>query len=126
MEFALQNTKFADEWGVLSTICEALEKWNERICALETTYDKTNNLHGNVLRSLELQKTDGLITEHEAKELEHIADHWQKLHLSFSCKVLGCEFSSPDIINSMLELFTAKQISKEFFIEIVLKLFQNV
>ena len=111
----------AEEWDILQDITEGLESWSRRICELETEYNRTSNLHQNIINSLQRQLLDGLISQQDLKELEYVADLWLKLHLSFKCKVLGCEFSDRDVLTYLLELFSLKQISKAFFIEVALR-----
>ena len=117
--------KVADDdsdWDVLLTISEALESWSDRVCNLETLCKRASDFHQTVIEFLQRQVIDGLISPQDVKELEYTADLWQKLHISYNCKVLGCQFSNEDILTYLLELYTLKQISKDFFIRVALKL----
>ena len=110
------------DWEVLSSIVEALESWSDRVCNLETLCKQALDFHQRVNDSLQRQLLDGLISCQDVKELEYTADLWQKLHMSFNCKVLGCQYSSEDILTFLLELYSLKQISKGFFLRVALKL----
>ena len=110
-----------DDCDVLFTISEALESWSRRVCSLEKVFKKTTDFHEKVLASLQHQLVDGLISQQDVNELEYVADLWQKLYITFNCKVLGCEFSTRDLLTYLLELYSLNLISKEFFIEVVLK-----
>ena len=111
-----------DDLNILHSISEALESWCDRICNLDTICKKTLDLHEKVKDSLERQMIDGLISRQDLKELEYTSDLWNKLYISFNCKILGCEFSSRDIITYLLELYSLNQISNSFFIDVAMKL----
>ena len=110
-----------EDWDVLLTISEALESWSDRVCNLETVCRRTSDYNQKVIDSLNRQLLDGLISQGDVKELGYAADIWQKLYISFNCKVLGCEFSTEDVLNHLLELYSLNLISKEFFIKVALK-----
>jgi hypothetical protein len=111
-----------EDVSILYSISEALESWCDRICNLDTICKKTLDLHEKVKDSLERQMIDGLISRQDLKELEYTSDLWQKLYISFNCKILGCEFSSRDIITYLLELYSLNQISSDFFINVAMQL----
>ena len=111
-----------EDWGILQTISDALESWSERVCNLETICKRTSDFHQKVVNCLQGQLIDGLISQQDVKELEYAADLWQKLYITYNCKILGCEFSTRDVLTYLLELYSLKQISQEFFIEVALKL----
>ena len=102
-------------------ISEALESWSQRVCNLETICKQTTDFHEKVTNSLQRQVIDGLLSQQDVKELEYAADFWQKLYVTYNCRVLGCEFSTQDLLTYLLELYSLKQISKQFFIEVTLK-----
>ena len=110
-----------EDWDILQTISEALESWSQRVCNLETICKRTSDFHQKVVNCLQGQMIDGLISQQDVKELEYAADLWQKLYITYNCKVLGCEFSTRDVLTYLLELYSLKQISQEFFIEVALK-----
>ena len=119
---AAQTIKDEADWDILQTISEALEDWSHRVCNLETICKRTSDIHEKVLNCLQGQMIDGLITHQDVKELEYAADLWQKLYITNNCKILGCEFSTQDVLTYLLELYRLKQISNDFFIKVVLKL----
>ena len=110
------------DYDVLLAISEALESWSNRVCNLDTVCRRALDFHQKVVDSLQRQVIDGLLGAQDVKELEYAAGLWQKLHTSYNCKVLGCEFSSEDVLTYLLELYSLKQISKEYFIKVALKL----
>ena len=111
-----------EDRSILQTISEALESWSQRVCNLETICKRTSDFHQKVVNCLQGQLIDGLISQQDVKELEYAADLWQKLYITYNCKILGCEFSTRDVLTYLLELYSLKQISQEFFIEVALKL----
>ena len=117
-----QTIRDEDDWGILQTISDALESWSQRVCNLETICKRTSDFHQKVVNCLQGQLIDGLISQQDVKELEYAADLWQKLYITYNCKILGCEFSTRDVLTYLLELYSLKQISQDFFIEVALKL----
>ena len=91
------------------------------MCNLETIFKRTSNFHEKAVSCLQDQIIEGLISHQNVKELEYVADLWQKLYITYNCKILGCEFSTCDVLTYLLELYSLKQISKQFFIETALK-----
>ena len=78
-----------------------------------------------MLQSLKRQVLDGLITEQDSIELEYTADLWLNLYRTYLCKCVGADFSDRDVLTYLIELYTLKQISKEFFIQVALQLCRN-
>ena len=76
----------------------------------------------NFVYSLEGQVVDGLLKDSDFRELLYIADLWINLYKSFLCRCVGVEFKDRDVLDHLLELFSLKQISKEFFIRVSLQL----
>ena len=116
---ATQTIKDEDQ-DILQTISEALENWSQHVCNLETISKRTSDFHEKAVNCLQDQMIKGLISHQDVKELEYVADLWQKLYITYNCKILGCEFSTCDVLTYLLELYSLKQISKQFFIEVVL------
>ena len=110
-----------EDWGILQTISETSESWSQRVCNLETISKQTSDFYEKAVNCLQDQMIDGLIIHQDVKELEYVADLWQKLYITYNCKILGCEFSTRDVLTYLLELYSLKQISKQFFIEVALK-----
>ena len=115
------KTPKGEDRDILLMISEALENWGQRVCNLETICKQTTDFHEKVINSLQGQVIDGLLSQQDVKELEYAADLWQKLYVTYNCKVLGCEFSTRDLLTYLLELYSLNQISKQFFIEVTLK-----
>ena len=107
---------------VLSDIVIALESWTDRIVDVESRIKKTQDIRKSVLDSLNRQVLDGLISEQYSIELEYTCNLWINLHKSFLLKSAGLEFSDQDVLTYLLELYSVKQISKKFFINVALEL----
>ena len=112
------KTPKGEDPDILLMISEALENWSQRVCNLETICKQTTDFHEKVINSLQRQVID---SQQDVKELEYAADLWQMLYVTYNCKVLGCEFSTRDLLTYLLELYSLNQISKQFFIEVTLK-----
>ena len=107
---------------VLGDIVNALESWTDRIVDAESRIKKTQDIRKSVLDSLHRQVLDGLISEQDSIELEYTCDLWVNLYKTFLCKSSGIDFSDRDVLTYLLELYSLKQISKKFFIDIALEL----
>ena len=107
---------------VLTDIVIALESWTDRIVDVESRIKKTQDIRKSVLDSLNRQVLDGLISEQDSIELEYTCNLWINLHKSFLLKSAGLEFSDQDVLTYLLELYSLKQISKKFFINVALEL----
>ena len=108
--------------SVLKDIVIALDSWTEQIIDVESRIKKTQDKRKSVLDSLNRQVLDGLISEQDSIELEYICDLWINLYKSFLCKSSGADFADRDVLTYLLELYTLKQISKNFVINIALEL----
>ena len=108
--------------NVLKDIVIALDSWTEKIIDAESRIKKTQDIRKSVLDSLNRQVLDGLISEQDSIELEYICDLWLNLYRSFLCKSSGADFADRDVLTYLLELYSLKQISKNFFINLVLEL----
>ena len=106
----------------LSDIVNALESWTNRIVDIESRIKEIQDIRKNVLDSLNPQVLDGLISEQDSIELEYACDLWINLYKTFLCKSTGADFSDRDVLTYLLELYSLKQISKKFFINIALEL----
>ena len=108
--------------NVLTDIVIALNSWTAQIIDAESRIKKTLDIRKSVLDSLNRQVLDGLISEQDSIELEYICDLWINLYTSFLCTSSGAEFTDRDVLTYLLELYSLKQISKNFFINIALEL----
>ena len=107
---------------VLNDIVKALESWTDRIVDAEAQIKKLHGIQKLVQDSLNRQVLDGLISEQDSIELEYTCDLWVKLYKSQLCKSSGADFSDRDVFGYLLELYSLKQISKKFFVDIALEL----
>lgn len=107
---------------ILEDISEALESWSQRILDAETKLKRTTDLRQDIVDALKRQVLDGLISDQDSIELEYVADLWINLYKTFLCRYIGTEFTDRDVLTCLLELFTLKQISKDFFIQVALQL----
>ena len=110
---------------VLSDIVVALESWTDRIVDAESRIKKTQDIRKDVQDSLNRQVLDGLISEQDSIELEYTCNLWINLYKTFLLKSAGVEFSDQDVLTYLLELYSLKQISKKFFINVALELCHN-
>ena len=108
--------------SVLKDIVIALDSWTEQIIDVESRIKKTQDKRKSVLDSLNRQVLDGLISEQDSIELEYICDLWINLYKSFLCKSSGADFADRDVLTYLLELYTLKQLSKNFVTNIALEL----
>ena len=108
--------------AVLNDIIIALNSWTEQIIDIESRIKKTQDIRKSVLDSLNRQVLDGLISEQDSIELEYIYDLWLNLYRSFLCESSGADFADRDVLTYLLELYSLKQISKNFFINLALEL----
>ena len=107
---------------ILENIVDGLNSWAEKILDVEERIKKTSNLRESVVNSLNRQVLDGLISQQDSIELEEICDLWLNLYKSVMCMSVGADFADCVVVTYLLELYTLKQITKEFFINATLEL----
>ena len=107
---------------ILEDIVQALDTWTVRVFTLDSELQYTSNLKKNVTEYLQKQILDGLLKREDATELEYVLDLWTNLHRAYVCKKIGAEFADQSIFTFLLELFSLKQISKQFVIRILLEI----
>lgn len=107
---------------ILETIVDALNSWTERILDLEEKLKKTTDIRESIVSSLNRQVLDGFISEQDSIELEYTCDLWLNLYKTFICKTSGADFSDRDVLTYLIELYSLKQITKKFFVDIALQL----
>ena len=112
--------------SVLENIIDGLNLWTEKILDVEERLKKTTDLRKSVLDSLNRQVLDGFISEQDSIELEYTFDLWLNLYKTFLCKTAGADFADRDVLTYLLELYTLKQITKEFFIQVALQICKSV
>ncbi len=108
--------------SVLESIIDGLNSWTEKILNVEDRLKKTKDIRQSVLNSLNRQVLDGLISKKDSIELEYTWDLWLNLYKSCLCKTAGADFTDRDVLMNLLELYTLKQITKEFYISATLEL----
>lgn len=111
--------------GILIDIVDALDLWTQQLLDVESGLMKTQNIRENIINSLKRQVLDGLISESDSFELQYTTDLWLNLHKAYLCKCVGTDFSDQDVLHYLIELYTVKQISKEFLIQVLLELCRN-
>ena len=111
--------------SILEDILQALESWSQRIVDVEINIEKTDELQQNIAHSLQGQVLDGLLSEQDLQELLNVADLWINLYKSLLCYSVGAEYTDRNVLTYLLELFSLKQISKEFFVRVSLQLCRN-
>ena len=99
-----------------------MDAWTGRVFTLDSDLQYTSNLKKNVTEYLQKQILDGLLKREDATELEYVLDLWTNLHRAYVCKQIGAEFADQSIFTYLLELFSLKQISKQFVIRILLEI----
>ena len=110
--------------SVLESIIDGLNSWMDRI--LDERIKKTKDIQESVLDSLNRQVLDGFISEQDSIELEHTCDLWLNLYNSCLRKSVGADFADRDVLTYLLELYTLKQITKEFYISAAFELCRSV
>ena len=68
------------------------------------------------------QQWDGLLTSLEIADLHHVNNLWIRLCHSISLYNVGCHLVKQDLIPLLLDLYMCKQLDKDTFIQICLKL----
>ena len=111
--------------SVLESIIDGLNLWTEKILDAEARLKKTKDLRTSVIDSLNRQVLDGFISERDSIELEHTCDLLINLYNSCVCKSIGADFADRNVLTYLLDLYSLKQITKEFFISVTLELCRN-
>ena len=110
------SEKETDIWDVMSN---AFDSWLTRIVDVESRLNtdhsfKNHRIDQAVQRMLE----DGLIGVRDANELRFVGDSWMRLIDSYSYYSIGCRVYRQDIVSALLDLFSARQITKTIFLKI--------
>ena len=112
--------------SVLESIIDGLNSWIEKILDVEERLKKTKDIRQSILDSLNRQVLDGLISDQDSIELIHICNLWLNLYNSCLHKSKGADFADRDVLTYLLELYTLKQITKEFYISAAFELCRSV
>lgn len=115
-EEPLSHVEATDVWVDISN---ALDNWLDRVVDIESRFTsnaQTIGIEQRIERSIHRMLEDGLLNICDAGELRFVGDSWMRLINAYSCYSIGCTTYKHDIYSSLLDLFTAKQISKDLFI----------
>ena len=103
-------------------IQDCMNDWTKKVIDNETRGSRSKNYLDVVEESLDRQVKDGLISYHEFVDLQYIGKLWARVLNTAAAYTLGADYSKRDVITTLLELYTLKQISNTSFVEAVLKL----
>ena len=107
--------------GKRDNLDTTFEFWIAKLLENETGRKKTVDLNEKIKESLNRQLQDGLLNYHEYIDLEYVGRVWVRLLSALDIYNLGSTCTRKDVLSLLLELFELKQITKELFIEYVLK-----
>ena len=111
-----ESKKSEDIWIVISN---AFDSWLARIVDVESRLNtdhsfKNDRIDQTIQRMLE----DGLIGTCDANELRFVGDAWMRLLNSYSYYSIGCCAYRRDVISALLDLHSARQITKTIFLNV--------
>ena len=110
---------------IFENIIDGLNSWMEKMLDVEERIEKTKDLRKSVIDSLHRQVLDGFISEQDSIELEQTCNLWINLYNSWLCKSAGAEYADRDVVTYLVELYSLKQITKDFCISTLLGLCRN-
>lgn len=115
----LSSSSEAAETDIWIDIAHAFDSWMTRIIDVEPRIS-THHLFKEQRLDQAIQQMvgDGLIGTCDARELRFIGDSWIRLLNAYSCYSIGCRSYKRDIISTLIDLFSTKQIAKTFFLNI--------
>ena len=100
-------------------ITTTFDNWLMRLVDIERRISTSKSLKGNRINlSIDGMLEDGLIGYSEASELRFIGNCWTRLMNAHTLYSAGCHSYKYDILSTLLDLYSAKQIKKELCIEI--------
>ena len=101
------------------TLSNAFESWQKCLVDVEVRVrDRSTTTKQRIDETIYRMLEDGLIGTCHASELRYTGESWTRLMNAYACYSVGCLNYKQDIIATLLDLFTAKQIARELFIEI--------
>ena len=103
-------------------IQDCMNDWTKKVIDSETRSSRSKNYLDVVEESLDRQVKDGLISYREFVDLQYIGKLWARVLNTTAAYTLGADYSKRDVITTLLDLYTLKQISTTSFVEAVLKL----
>ena len=105
--------------GVWHDITESFDNWLMRLVDIERRISTSKSLKGkHINQSIEGMLEDGLLGYSEASELRFIGHCWMQLTNAYTLYSAGCHSYKSDIISSLLDLYSAKQVTKGLCMEI--------
>ena len=110
---------------ILEKISGALDAFSQQLLDVEIKIRRGEDSYEDFITNLQRKVDAGIISEQDSIEFEYVADLWLNLYKSFICRSTGATFADRDVINYLIELYEVKQISKDFFVQIVLELCRN-
>lgn len=109
-----------DIWEVMS---HAFDRWLERIIDVESRLNTDHSFKKHRIdQAIQRMLEDGLIGICDANELRFVGDSWLRLLNAYSCSSVGCRTYKQDVVSALLDLFSARQITKSIFVKICEKL----
>ena len=101
------------------SIEDTFDNWLTSLIDIERRISTSKSLKGkHISQSIDGMLRDGLIGICEASELRYIGNCWTRLMNAHTLYSAGCHSYKYDILSTLLDLYSAKQITKELCIEI--------
>ena len=108
--------------GLTDTIGKAFNCWYQSVFDAVNFIKKTDAINLQLNDSVLRQQWDGLLTSLEIADLHHVNNLWIRLCHSISLYNVGSHLVKQDLIPLLLDLYMCKQLDKDTFIQICLKL----
>ena len=96
----------------------ALESWLDQISVLEERQQIVSNFHERIIRTLQQIQIEGLLPFYDFAVLNYIGETWLQLLNNVSAETIDKRC----ILQNLLKLYNANQISEELLIEIAVQL----
>ena len=103
--------------SVLEDVRISLESWSRQILDMEIKIN--SDLEHNIAESLQRQVLDGLISDLDSQKHKYVTNLWIKLYKTIHTNSTGID---GEILHYLLELLSLNEISKYFFIKVVLSI----
>lgn len=107
---------------VLQTIIKHLNNFEEKLIDSELKLERVNEADRRIEQVLSRQLQDGLISYIEYINLNHVKVLWTSTSSALATHYLGCKSSRRQILASLIELYTLKEIEREELLDIVIEL----
>ena len=112
----------SEENTVWEDIANGLQIWNQNIKDAEILKGKTEKFRSTVESEVYKQQLDGLLSLSEITEIGYVTGIWVSLLHNISSYNIGCKSLKKDIIGSLVELYSLKQLSRDTLINCCVKL----